>query len=153
MTIRSFIAACVAAAAVSFAPATAFASGKIMTPDTLAGVKLVSAEQVQQALSKGAVAFDVRVAAECTEKTIKGAVCHTYREKSAKVADFDKSQDQFDLAKLPADKAAPVIFFCNSGDCWRSYKAAVVVRDAGWKNVAWFRGGLPEWNTKGLPTQ
>lgn len=139
------------AAAVAL-PTAAFAN-KIMTPEKLDGVKIVNADQVQQALSKGAVAFDVRVAAECTEKTIKGAVCHTYREKSAKEPAFDKSQDQFDLAKLPADKAAPVIFFCNSGDCWRSYKAAVVVRDAGWKNISWFRGGMPEWSTKGLPTQ
>ncbi len=153
MSIRTLMATFMAAAAVSFAPITASASTKIMTPESLSGVKVVSAEQVQQAMSKGAAAFDVRVAAECTEKTIKGAVCHTYREKSEKVAEFDKAQDQFDLAKLPADKAAPVIFFCNSGECWRSYKAAVVVRDAGWKNVSWFRGGMPEWNTKGLPTQ
>lgn len=153
MTLRSIVAALVAVAAVGLAPITVSANTKIMTPDSLVGVKLVTAEQVQQAMAKGAAAFDVRVAAECTEKTIKGAVCHTYREKSAKAAEFDKSQDQFDLSKLPADKAAPVIFFCNSGDCWRSYKAAVVVRDAGWKNVSWFRGGMPEWTAKGLPTQ
>lgn len=126
---------------------------KVQTPENLAGVKLVNAEQTQQVMAKGAAAFDVRVAAECAEKTIKGAVCHTYREKSAKVAEFDKAQDQFDLSKLPADKNAAVIFFCNSGDCWRSYKAAAVTRDAGFKNVHWFRGGMPEWTAKGLPTQ
>jgi rhodanese-related sulfurtransferase len=139
------------AAAVAL-PTAAFAN-KIMTPEKLDGVKVVTAEQVQQAMARGAVAFDVRVAAECTEKTIKGAVCHTYREKSAKEAAFDKSQDQFDLAKLPADKNAAVVFFCNSGECWRSYKAAVVARDAGFKQVHWFRGGMPEWTAKGLPTQ
>lgn len=152
MSIRHLLAGLVTAAAVLFAPISAHAQ-KILTPENLAGVKLVSAEQTQQAMAKGAVAFDVRVAAECAEKTIKGAVCHTYREKSAKVADFDKSQDQFDLAKLPADKNAAVIFFCNSGECWRSYKAAAVARDAGFKNIHWFRGGMPEWTTKGLPTQ
>jgi rhodanese-related sulfurtransferase len=152
MPFRSTLASIAAAAAVMLAPVAASAN-KIMTPETLTGVKLVSAEQVRDAMAKGAAAFDVRVAAECTEKTIKGAVCHTYREKSAKAADFNKADDQFDLAKLPADKAAPVIFFCNSGDCWRSYKAAVVVRDAGWKNVSWFRGGMPEWTAKSLPTQ
>jgi len=152
MSIRQTFAGLVAAAVVALVPMVAQAQ-KIMTPETLAGVKLATAEQTQAAMVRGAVAFDVRVAAECTEKTIKGAVCHTYREKSAKVADFDKSQDQFDLSKLPADKNAAVIFFCNSGDCWRSYKASVVARDAGFKNVHWFRGGMPEWTTKGLPTQ
>jgi rhodanese-related sulfurtransferase len=152
MSLRHFLAGLVAAASLALLP-MAQASTKIMTPEKLDGVKIVTADQVQQAMAKGATAFDVRVAAECTEKTIKGAVCHTYREKSAKVADFDKSQDQFDLAKLPGDKGAAVIFFCNSGDCWRSYKAAVVARDAGYKNVHWFRGGMPEWASKGLPTQ
>ncbi len=152
MSLRQLFAGLAAVAVIAFSPA-ASASTKIMTPEKLDGVKIVNAEQVQQAMRSGAAAFDVRVAAECTEKTIKGAVCHTYREKSEKVANFDKSQDQFDLSKLPADKNAPVIFFCNSGECWRSYKAAVVARDAGFKNVHWFRGGMPEWTSKGLPTQ
>jgi rhodanese-related sulfurtransferase len=152
MSFRRYAAAFAAFVAVAFTPA-APASTKIMTPEKLDGVKIVDAAAVQAALGKGAVAFDVRVAAECTEKTIKGAVCHTYREKSEKAPGFDRSQDQFDLSKLPGDKSAAVIFFCNSGDCWRSYKAAVVARDAGYKNVHWFRGGMPEWAAKGLPTQ
>jgi rhodanese-related sulfurtransferase len=119
----------------------------------LDGVKIVTAEQVKDQMAKGVAVFDVRVAAECSEKTIKGAVCNAYKEKSAKAPDFDRSQDQFDVSKLPADKGAPVVFFCNSGECWKSYKASVVARDAGYKNVQWFRGGLPEWSAKGLPTQ
>lgn len=75
-----------------------------------------------------------------------------YKEKSAKDAGFDRAQDSFDLSKLPADKNAPVVFFCNSGTCCKSYKAAVVARDGGFKQVHWFRGGMPEWNTKRLPT-
>lgn len=152
MSLRQFLAGLVAAASLAFVPAVQ-ANTKIMTPEKLDGVKVVNAEQVQQAMAKGAAVFDVRVATECSEKTIKGAVCHTYKEKSAKAPDFDKAQDQFDLSKLPADKGTAVVFFCNSGECWRSYKAAVVARDAGYKNVHWFRGGFPEWSSKGLPTQ
>jgi rhodanese-related sulfurtransferase len=148
---RSFTATLAALACAALLPLAH--ANKVQTPEKLDGVRVVTAEQVQQAMAKGAVAFDVRVAAECSEKTIKGAVCHTYREKSAKEPSFDKTQDQFDLSKLPSDKAAQVIFFCNSGDCWRSYKAAVVARDAGFKQVNWFRGGMPEWTAKGLPTQ
>jgi rhodanese-related sulfurtransferase len=66
---------------------------------------------------------------------------------------FDPSQDQFDLGKLPADKAAPLVMFCNAGECWKSYKASVVAVKAGYSKVHWFRGGMPEWNSKGLPTQ
>lgn len=124
-----------------------------VTPDKLDGVKLVTAEQARDLQAKGAPMIDTRVAAEYAEKTVKGAISVTYREKSAKVSGFDAKQDSFDLAKLPADKAAPVVMFCNAGECWRSYKAAVVARDAGYKQVHWFRGGMPEWTAKGLPTQ
>ena len=123
------------------------------TPSTLAGVKLVSAEQAKSMLDSGVPLIDTRVAAEFAEKTIKSAKSVPYKEKSAKAADFDASQDHFDLGKLPGDKAAPLVFFCNAGECWKSYKASVVALKAGYTKIHWFRGGFPEWSSKGLPTQ
>lgn len=123
------------------------------TPDKLDGVKVVTAEQVKDLMAKGVPVIDTRVAAEYSEKTIKGAVSVPYKEKSAKDVGFDRTQDNFDLSKLPANKAAALIFFCNAGECWKSYKASVLARDAGYKQVHWFRGGMPEWSAKGLPTQ
>lgn len=124
-----------------------------MTPEKLDGVKVVSAEQARDLQAKGAPVIDTRVAAEFAEKAIKGAVSVPYKEKSAKDTTFDKAQDSFDLAKLPGDKSAAVVFYCNAGECWKSYKASVVARDAGYKQIYWFRGGMPEWSSKGLPTQ
>jgi len=123
------------------------------TPTSLAGVKNVTAEEVKKMLDTGVPVIDTRVAAEYAEKTIKGAVSVPYKEKSAKAADFDASVDQFDLSKLPANKGAPLVFFCNSGECWKSYKASVVAHKAGYSKINWFRGGFPEWSSKGLPTQ
>jgi len=123
------------------------------TPEKLAGVKVVGAEEVQQLLAKGVPVIDTRVASEYAEKTIKGAISVPYKEKSAKSTDFDRSLDSFDVSKLPADKNAALVLFCNSGECWKSYKASIVARDAGYKNLYWFRGGFPEWSSKNLPTQ
>ena len=123
------------------------------TPPTIDGVKVVTADEAKKMLDRGVPFFDARVATEYAEKTIKGAKSVPYREKSAKAVDFDRKQDQFDLTKLPADKAAPLVFFCNAGECWKSYKASVVSRDAGYKQIYWLRGGMPEWVAKGLPTQ
>ena len=123
------------------------------TPTTLKGATLVSAAEANKLMSGGAAVIDTRVAAEYAEKTIKGAKNVTYKEKSAKDVGFDATQDQFDLSKLPADKAAPVVFFCNAGECWKSYKASVVAIKAGYSKVNWFRGGMPEWQKAGLPTQ
>jgi rhodanese-related sulfurtransferase len=123
------------------------------TPATLAGVKLVSAEEAKKLQDSGVPMIDTRVAAEYAEKTIKGAMSVPYKEKSAKDVNFDASQDQFDLSKLPADKNAPLVFFCNAGECWKSYKASVAAKKAGYTKINWLRGGLPEWVSKGLPTQ
>jgi rhodanese-related sulfurtransferase len=123
------------------------------TPATLAGVRVVGAEEVRKMLDSGVPVIDTRVAAEYAEKTIKGAKSVPYKEKSAKEPGFDASQDQFDLAKLPADKNAPLVLFCNSGECWKSYKASVVASKAGYTKIFWFRGGFPEWSAKGLPMQ
>ena len=123
------------------------------TPDKLEGVKVVTAAEAKQLLDRGAALIDTRVASENAEKTIKGAKSVVYREKSAKDVKFDRSKDSFDLSKLPADKSAPVVTFCNGPECWKSYKGAMLARDAGYKQVYWLRGGLPEWIAKGLPTQ
>jgi rhodanese-related sulfurtransferase len=123
------------------------------TPASLEGVKIVSAEAAMQMRAKGVPLIDTRVATEYADKTIKGAKSVPYREKSAKDVKFDRTKDEFDLSKLPSDKNAPLVFFCNSGECWKSYKASVVARDAGYKQIHWLRGGMPEWSAKGLPTQ
>jgi len=106
-----------------------------VTPEKLDGVKLITAEQARDLQAKGAPMVDTRVAAEYAEKTVKGAVSVPYKEKSAKDAGFDPKADSFDLGKLPGEKAAPVVMFCNAGECWKSYKAAVVARDAGYKQI------------------
>ena len=68
-----------------------------------------------------------------------------YVEKSVKDTDYDAKLDTFDVAKLPADKAAPLIFACNGAECWKSYKASHAALKAGHTRVYWFRGGIPEW--------
>lgn len=132
---------------------TAFPVAAAQTPTSLDGVTVVSADDVKKLLDAGVPVIDTRVAAEYAEKTIKGAKSVPYKEKSAKSPDFDASLDRFDLAKLPAEKSAPVVFFCNAGECWKSYKASVLATRAGYTQVRWFRGGVPEWTSKGLPTQ
>ena len=121
------------------------------TPGTLAGAKLVSADDVVKLQASGAVVIDSRVAPEYAEGHIKGAINVPYREKSNKAVDFDASQDDFNLAKLPADKAATVVIYCNGPECWKSYKASVAAIKGGYTNVQWYRLGFPDWKSKNLP--
>lgn len=123
------------------------------TPATLAGGKIVSAEEVTKDAAAGAVIVDTRVAYEYAEEHIKGAVSVPYREKSKKVADFDVSKDQFDVSKLPSDKSKAVVMYCNGPACWKSYKASVAAVKAGYTNVNWYRAGIPDWKSKGHPVE
>ena len=132
---------------------TAAAALATETPASLEGATSINADQVKQMLDKGVPVIDARVANEYVESHIKGAKNVPYKEKSAKAPNFDASQDSFDLTKLPSDKNAPIVFYCNAGECWKSYKASVVAIQAGYKKVNWFRGGIPEWKSKGYPVE
>ena len=123
------------------------------TPAELSGAKLVGAEEVVKAQSAGAMIIDSRVASEYAEGHIKGAVNVPYREKSEKAVNFDAAQDEFNLAKLPADKAAAVVVYCNGPECWKSFKGSTVAMKGGYTNVLWYREGFPQWKSKGLPSE
>lgn len=115
------------------------------TPRQLPGAKVVDAAAVAELMATGATYIDTRTEAEFKAGHVPKARLVPYVEKSAKDTDFDARLDTFDLAKLPADKAAPVIFACNGAECWKSYKASLAAVKAGHTQVHWFRGGLPEW--------
>lgn len=123
------------------------------TPQELAGATIATADQVKRMLDSGVLVVDTRVGNEFAETRIKGALNIPYKERSSKARDFEAALDSFNLAKLPADKGRPIVFYCNAGECWKSYKAATVALRAGYKQVYWFRGGLPEWQKKGLPVE
>ena len=129
-----------------------FASTQVQAvdnPDKLAGATIVTADKAKELAGKGVVVIDVRSANEFAEGHIKGAKNVALKEKSEKKPDFDATLDSFDLAKLPGDKNAEMIFYCNGLDCWKSYKAATIAIKAGYKKIYWLRGGLPEWKSKG----
>jgi len=128
---------------------TAFAD----TPDSLKGAQLVDAAKAKSLIDGGAKAIDARVANEFAEAHIKGAINVPYKEKSAKSADYDASKDSFDLSKLPADKNASLVVYCNGPECWKSYKASEAAIKGGYKNIHWFRTGMPAWKAAGYPTE
>lgn len=122
-------------------------------PETLAGAKVVTADDVEKLRASGAPIVDSRVASEYAEGHIKGAINVPYREKSAKSTDFDASKDEFGLAKLPSDKAGDIVIYCNGPECWKSFKASTAAIKAGYTKVNWYRGGFPDWKAKGLPSE
>lgn len=123
------------------------------SPAKLAGVTVVNAAEVQKLMAAGVPVIDTRVANEYAVSHIKGAKNVPYKEKSAKAENFDSSVDSFDLSKLPSAKGSPLIFYCNAGECWKSYKASVMASRAGYTAIQWYRDGIPDWTSKGLPVE
>jgi len=123
------------------------------TPTTLPGAQIISAAEAKALIAKGIPVYDVRVEEEYHTAHVPGALSVPYKEGSAKEVGFDQADDQFALNKLPKDKNAPFMMYCDGTICWKSYKSAVMAIEAGWKNVYWFRGGFPEWKEAGLPIE
>jgi rhodanese-related sulfurtransferase len=115
------------------------------TPRLLPGATVVDAVAVERLMREGAVYVDTRTEAEFKKGHVPQARLVPYVEKSAKDTDYDAKLDAFDLARLPSDKAAALIFACNGPECWKSFKASAAAIKAGYTRVHWFRGGFPEW--------
>lgn len=150
MKFKSLFLAAALMACIGFASTPSYA---VDTPETVAGVKTVTAEELQKLQAAGAVIVDARIASEYADAHIPGAVSIPYREVSAKAVDFDSKVDSFDVSKFPADKAKAIVTYCNGIYCWKSPKAALLAVRAGHTNVHWYRVGLDDWKAKKLPTE
>ncbi len=120
------------------------ASLGILTPANIPGVQTVAANEVQKLSTSGAILVDTRSAKEFDQEHIKGAIHSPYIEKSLKEREFDATQDDYSaIMKLPKDKT--LVFYCNGYECWKSYKASVVIKKLGYTKIYWYRGGMPDW--------
>lgn len=123
------------------------------TPTSLPGAKIISAREAQDLIGQGIPLYDVRDEEEYKIAHIPGSRSVPYKEGSAKEVGFDPGDDQFALNRLPKDKSAPLMMYCDGTICWKSYKSATLAVQNGWTNVYWFRGGFPEWKEAGLPIE
>lgn len=135
--------------AASVIAAGALAQDAPATPTTLAGVEVITAQQAQSLIGK-ADFFDMRSAVNYGKGHIRGAHALPYDQKSELAENFDASKDRFDLGRLPSDKTAAIVFYSDGPTGWKSYKAARLAAQAGYRNVKWMREGTAGWTAKGL---
>jgi len=58
---------------------------------------------------------------------------------------FDKMTD-----RLPADKNALLVFYCEGPECMLSHKTAFRAEKLGYTNIKVYPNGFPEWKAKGM---
>lgn len=130
----------------------ALATGKPDTPTQLAGARVVDVQEAHQLLRQGHARFiDTRSALNYGKGHVPGALSVPYKERSDYRADFDATLDQFDLTALGGQHQQPLVFYSDSPQGWKSYKAAVLAVRAGFQQVHYLRGGWLAWEAAGLP--
>jgi len=127
--------------ATSFIAGSAFA-GEKEVPPFIDGTVRVSAEEMIDLVEQydELVIIDSRKKSDVAKGFIEGSISLPNTE-----------TDPASLAKHVASKSTPVLFYCNGSKCGRSVKAAKIALADGYSKVYWFRGGMQEWEAKGLP--
>jgi len=118
------------------------AAEKKDVPETLDGTTKVTAEEVIELIEStdDLVVIDARKTSDREKGWIEGSVG---------LPNTDTNADS--LAKVLAAKTTPVMFYCNGVKCGRSYESAQIAIAEGYSKIYWFRGGMEEWEAKGLP--
>lgn len=137
---------------VVFLPLASSAADVPPTPAKVTGFEIITPDQAKGLLGKARF-FDMRSAVNYGKGHVKGAKAMPYNGKSENTENFDSSKDKFDLAKLPADKNAPIVFYSDGPTGWKSFKAATLASKAGYTNVKWMREGTAGWTKQGLPLE
>lgn len=118
------------------------------------GLNCISVAEAKKMYDQKVVFVDTRTKMKFAEGHIKGAIFSDYNHaKGNKKADGDVSLDKYDIADLPKDKAAKIVFYCQGAGCWKSFSYARAAEKAGYKNAYWFRDGLPGWQKAGYPVE
>jgi len=93
----------------------------------------------------GLALFDVRAAPDHRVGHLPGAISLPAQFCAEGVGEAVSAADGGDRF------AVPVAFYCYGVSCIRSRNCATQAARAGFQNVLWFRGGIPEWRAAGLP--
>ena len=102
---------------------------------------LINTENLKELIDSKAeiTVVDARNPEEFQEVHIKGAI-------SVPAKKWDKF-----AFRLPTDKSAKIIFYCNGIKCGKSKKAAIKAMANGYDNVFVYAEGMPVWEEKGMP--
>ena len=124
-----------------------------ITPQRLDGIRTLGTRELAQALRGAQAPVLVDVWAGVNE-AIPGAVTLLAGGLAFDDAAVDNAYEaRFSglLKLLSPDPLAPVVFYCQSRDCWLAVNAALRAKQLGYTQVGWYRGGMESWKAANLP--
>jgi rhodanese-related sulfurtransferase len=113
--------------------------GTIQPMQLAEGVRTVGELEVIAHLEQGLPVVDARTPDFYEISTIPGAKNIPYPDAKARIAELDREH--------------PTVFFCNGPQCGQSPLAIRALLEAGYppEKILYYRGGLHDWLTLGLP--
>ncbi len=128
-------------AALAIAVTAAFAQETPESPLTVDGATTIDAHQAKGLHDRGVSFVDVRTPELWEAGHIPGA----------HFLELLNAFDEAGLLKIGA-KDSGVVIYCAGPSCKRSSKACAKAVAWGFQDVYYFRGGFPEWQAAGYPT-
>lgn len=121
------------------------------TPNQLPGGRLVTTPELVQLLKnpqQGTLVFDVLGGPQMLPNAIPVVPASQGGSFDDQVQrDFGQYLQQVTQGR----KDRPMVFYCQSNQCWMSYNAALRATRLGYTNVLWYRGGIEAWQQAGGP--
>lgn len=121
------------------------------TPNQLPGGRLITTPELVQLLQNpgsGALVFDVLGGPQMLPNAIPVVP-------ASQGGSFDdqvqREFGQYLQQVTQGRKDRPMVFYCQSSQCWMSYNAALRAANLGYSNVLWYRGGIEAWQQAGGP--
>lgn len=122
-----------------------FLFGFILLTSTaaMAQYPVIDASQLKTWMTgkKSVVLIDSRTHEEYLQAHIPGAIS------------IPAEQMKANIAKLPKEKSAPIIFYCRGLGCTLSRTAAGQAVEMGYTNLMVYQAGMPDWLLQGNPVQ
>ena len=121
-------------------------TGRRYAPRML-GARVITRRQMETAIQDGAQIIDIRSKKQFSAAHVKGAV-HVPYTAGARMKIFDeyanyvKAGDAFDIRRINQDKQKPVILMSEGPYSDNLFRAAVVLRSEGWKQIYLFYEGF-----------
>lgn len=118
--------------------------GKIAPMRLHPEVETVGEREVIDLLHRGVVAVDTRKPEYVADGTLPGATSIPHGEIAERIAELDERGPD-----------RPVLVFCNGPQCTATPQAVEALLDAGFpaRRLRYYRGGIHDWMTLGLPVE
>ncbi len=123
------------------------------TPTTIPGGQVITTKGLVALLANPqikALVFDILGGPEI----LPGALAASPAAQPGNFTDRTQQEfGQFLQQMTQGNKETPLVFYCQSTQCWMSYNASLRAINMGFTNVLWYRGGIEAWKAGGQQVQ